>query len=117
MQYFGDADLLLSMICVNFASLKLIALALRPIYNIMEYKKVYSSKDIDDLKAWFDVNRERLPKSIRFDKATLCDNVEALVQNTLAALKTQAKNPVFGMQINYLFKLRDAVESGNFETE
>ena len=79
----------------------------------MKYQKTYQLKELEALKDWFSANMNRLPQTFAFHDAVVCDDVRLFVESTMHVVHDQAENPVFGMQINYLFQLKDAIENAD----
>lgn len=77
----------------------------------MEYKKLYSQEEIDELIAWFEAHKEDLPKSLDVDKATHMADFRSTVKNYMDIARLHRENATYSGQIYFLFQMRDAVKA------
>ena len=76
----------------------------------MEYKKLYSNEELDDLIAWFKEHMEELPESLYIDKATYVKDLKYTVHLYFDILNELREIPCYGAQIRHLFLMKEAVE-------
>lgn len=79
----------------------------------MEYKKIYSPAELQELTDWFKARMDRLPASFRLDAATFIPDFPATVTTYIAIVDAHKENATYGAQIYMLFRMRDKLlESG-----
>lgn len=84
----------------------------------MEYKKVYTDEEIDELVSWFKGHMDQLPQSLNMGKGIVVPDLKHTVQLYINIVQRNKSNPVFAAQIYHLFNMRDAVlqlQNGNAE--
>ncbi len=81
----------------------------------MEYKKLYSQEEIQDLLEWFKDNDAALPQSLVLDEAQAIPNLRFTINQFGEMIKYNWKNPNFGGHIHLLFRIRDKVKEAMAE--
>ncbi len=77
----------------------------------MEYKKLYSQEEIDEIIAWFEAHEDQLPQSLDVDKATHMPDFRNTVKNYMDIARLHRENATYSGQIYFLFQMRDAVKA------
>lgn len=73
----------------------------------MEYKKIYAPEEINELVEWFRARLDKLPKSLRLDKATYIPDFPTTARSFMAIAEMHRENATYGAQIYMLFRMRD----------
>ncbi len=81
----------------------------------MEYKKLYSQEEIQELLTWFKDNEAVLPQSVTLDEAQLIPDLRFTINQFGEMIKCNWKNPNFGAHIHLLFRIRDRVKEAMAE--
>lgn len=76
----------------------------------MEYKKHYTTEELNEVKEWFKKHMEHLPKEIMMDKATHIKDLKHTVSLYYDILDKHKDNPTYAAQIHHIFMMRDAVK-------
>jgi len=76
----------------------------------MEYKKHYTDNELRELTVWYEQNMERLPSSLRVDKATYVPDLGRTVRFYFDIMREHKDNPTYAAQIFLLFKIRKVLE-------
>lgn len=79
----------------------------------MEYRKIYSSQELNELIAWFKQRMDRLPASLQLDAATFIPDFPATVSTYLAIVDAHKENPTYGAQIYMLFRMREKLQESD----
>ncbi len=77
----------------------------------MEYKKIYTQEEIDEITAWFETHKDELPEKLNVDKATHMPDFRRTVQNYIDIAREHRDNATYSGQIYFLFRMRDAVKA------
>ncbi len=77
----------------------------------MEYKKLYSQEEIDEITAWFESHKDQLPESLDVDKATHMSNFRQTVSSYIDIARLHRENATYSGQIYFLFQMREAVKA------
>ena len=75
-----------------------------------EIDEIYTRKEVDDLKAWFD--RTPLPKSLRLDKAVFIPDVKKTVDRLFGQAYVCFENSKLLGGLNLLEKIKAKIEEG-----
>lgn len=76
----------------------------------MEYKKHYTEEELQKLSKWFEQHTDKLPASLRVDKATYVPDLKRTVRFYFDIAKEHKDNPTYAAQIFLLFKIKDVLE-------
>ncbi len=77
----------------------------------MEYKKLYSQEEIDEITVWFESHKDQLPESLDVDKATHMSNFRQTVSSYIDIARLHRENATYSGQIYFLFQMREAVKA------
>lgn len=79
----------------------------------MEFKKLYSEKELNDLSHWFKSNKDNLPASFRVNKSLNYPNLHLTAEIIPEQIAMLGKNSTYSGLIHQYFMLREKLlESG-----
>ena len=79
----------------------------------MEYKKIYSPEELNEIINWTKQNLHRMPKSLQLDAATFIPDLHATIEAYVDICQTHYNNPTYGAQIRHIFMMRDKMLNDN----
>lgn len=79
----------------------------------MEYKKIYTQEELDDIINWTRENFKRLPQSLRLDKGTYIPNLHSTMETYIEICEKHKLNPTYGAQIRHIFMMREKLLEEN----
>ncbi len=75
----------------------------------MEYKKVYSPEEINELIEWFRVNHDKLPDSIYINNGTFVKDVRFTTSHFHEIVASVGQKKSYGSHIRLFFLIRERV--------
>ena len=75
----------------------------------MEYKKVYSPEEIQELIEWFRVNHDKLPDSIYINNGTFVKDVRFTTSHFHAIVAKVGEKKAYGSHIRLFFLIRERI--------
>lgn len=81
----------------------------------MEYKKLYSLEEVEQVKAWFRERWEKLPDDLHLDQATYMADLRHTLTLYFEIADTLRENPTYSPQVYLLFKVQRALQEGGLE--
>ena len=75
----------------------------------MEYKKVYSPEEIQELIEWFRVNHDKLPDSIYINDGTFVKDVRFTASHFHKIAASVGEKKSYGAHIRLFFLLRERI--------
>jgi hypothetical protein len=75
----------------------------------MEYKKVYSLEEIQELIEWFRVNHDKLPDSIYINDGTFVKDVRFTASHFHKIAASVGEKKSYGAHIRLFFLLRERI--------
>lgn len=83
----------------------------------MDYKRLFSQAEIEELLAWFEAHEANLPASLTVDNgSTHIKDLKRTVALYRDIVSHHRENPTYSGQIFTLEKIRRAIEQGAAET-
>lgn len=91
--------------------------AVKKIFSLstMEYKKVYTRAELDELIAWFTERAERLPASCDLLPGVHVADMQQFLLAERAMIELHHDNPTYGGTFWLLFRLRDKLQAEGLE--
>ena len=83
----------------------------------MDFKKKYSAEELNDLIAWFEANKQRLPQSLQLDPGNYIPDLKSTLEVMICVSQRTRNNPTFSGFICNLFKVRDKIIAENLLKE
>ncbi len=75
----------------------------------MQYKKHFTTEELNEILEWFDTNRNKLPNSLKLDNATYIKDFKRTLQLYYDIAREHRDNPTYSGQIYHLFQMKEAV--------
>lgn len=96
---------------------KMVCLRSKKIFPLftMEYKKVYTRAELDELIAWFTERAERLPASCDLLPGVHVADMQQFLLAERAMIELHHDNPTYGGTFWLLFRLRDKLQAEGLE--
>ena len=76
----------------------------------MEKKRTYTIEEVDELKNWFEANKDRLPQTMQIDKSAFTPNLPETVVMLLEQAYVCYENPKMQGSIRLLKKIKKLIE-------
>ena len=76
----------------------------------MEYKKIYTPEELDDLTQWITEKMPLMPESLQVDEATYIADLKTTAGYYLEIIELHRENRTYGGQIRLLFKVRERLQ-------
>ena len=76
----------------------------------MEKKRTHTLEEINELKAWFDANRTKLPQTMQIDSSAFTPNLPETVKMLLEQAYICYENPKMQGCIRLLLKIKQNIE-------
>jgi hypothetical protein len=76
----------------------------------MEYKKIYTQEELNDLFEWMKQHIPNMPESLQLNDATFIPNLPMTAEYYLELSEMHKLNPTYGGQIHHLFEIRECLE-------
>ena len=79
------------------------------IFTRMEYKKVYDPEELKELINWFEVNHDKLPKSIYINSGAFVKDVPHLTSQFSQIVAKVGEKKAYGSHMRLFFTLRERI--------
>ena len=73
----------------------------------MEYKKLYTPEEVEEICQWFEQRRDQLPAALKLHEATSMQNLPDTVEKYLAVARLHQNNSTYSAQIYFLGRVQD----------
>lgn len=73
----------------------------------MEYKKLYTPEEVEEICQWLEQRRDQLPAALKLDEATSMQNLPDTVEKYLAVARLHQNNSTYSAQIYFLGRVQD----------
>lgn len=78
----------------------------------MEYKKLYTPEEVEEICQWFEQRRDQLPTTLQLDDATSMQNLPDTVEKYLAVARLHQNNSTYSAQIYFLGRVQNRLLEG-----
>lgn len=81
----------------------------------MEFKKVYTAEELQELSAWYEEHLDSLPASFEYDDAIQFTDLHETVKAFLSFMDKGKENSTFGGFFYMFFRLKEKLMEGEAE--
>lgn len=75
----------------------------------MAYKILFGKDRLLELLEWFEVRRDRMPKSVRIDQATFVPDIMLTVERFQWTVKLYHEKPCYSGEFELIMRMKDAI--------
>ncbi len=83
--------------------------------NIYTFKPEFTKEEIQDLIAWFETRKDRLPATLQINRSSHTENLPHTVKRMIGVITEKGPTPTFSGYIAHLFLIRERLKEAGME--